>query len=117
VLAHGSKDVRWQHPFNELTAELKARLGVDSVRLAYMEFISPTLSDVAAEAVRDGKLELLVLPLFLAAGAHLAEDIPAQVADARMHFPQLQIKLVPPIGEHPRVKALFQEIACEYARA
>jgi len=117
LLAHGSKDTRWQLPFNELTTGLKERLGVDVVRLAYMEFIAPTLSDVAKEAVRDGKRELLVVPLFLAAGAHLAEDIPAQVTEAKRRFPQLQIELLPPIGEHPRVKALFAEIVCAYASA
>jgi len=117
LLAHGSKDTRWQVPFNELTTGLNERLGVDSVRLAYMEFIAPTLSDVAEEAVMDGKRELLVVPLFLAAGAHLAEDIPAQATEARRRFPQLQIELLPPIGEHPRVRTLFAEIVCEYARA
>lgn len=117
LFAHGSRDTRWQLTFNELTNELKERLGNDTVRLAYMEFSPPTLSDVAGEAVRDGKQELSILPLFLAAGGHLAEDIPVQVAEARRHFPQLRIELLPPIGEHPRVKRLFQEIVCEYVRA
>ena len=117
VFAHGSRDIRWQRPFDALTAGLKERLRAGEVCLAYMEFISPTLLDVAEEAVRDGKLQLLVLPFFLAAGAHLAEDIPVQVANAQRRFPQLQIKLLPPIGDHPRVKELFQEIACEYAWA
>jgi len=117
VLAHGSKDPRWQLPFSELMTELEARLGADGVRIAYMEFISPTLEEVAQEAARDNKRELLVLPFFLAAGAHLAADIPAQVRQASRQCPQLQIGLAPPVGEHPRVKALFREIACEYARA
>ena len=117
LFAHGSRDTRWKLPFKELRNELKERLGHEAVRLAYMEFSTPTLSDVAGEAVRDGKRELLVLPLFLAAGGHLAEDIPAQVAEARRHFPQLRIELLPPIGEHTRVKRVFQEIICEYARA
>ena len=75
LFAHGSRDARWQMPFNELTNELKRRLGRDEVYLAYMEFSPPTLSDVAGEAVRDGKRELLILPMFLAAGGHLAEDM------------------------------------------
>jgi len=117
LLAHGSKDTRWQMPFNELTNDLKGRLGSEAVRLAYMEFSLPTLSHVAREAVKDGKRGLCILPLFLAAGGHLAEDIPAQVDDVRRSFPQLQIELLPPIGEHPLVKGVFQEIVCEYARA
>ena len=117
LFAHGSRDARWQMPFNELTNELKGRLGPDAVRLAYVEFIPPTLRDVAGEAVGDGKRKLSVLPLFLAAGGHLAEDIPTQVAESRRLFPQLHIELLPPIGEHPRVKKVFQEIVCEYAGA
>lgn len=117
LFAHGSRDVRWQMPFNELTNELQGRLGSDTIRLAYMQFIPPTLSDVAEEAARDDKRELLVLPVFLAAGGHLAEDIPAQVEDVRRRFPQLQIELLPPIGEHPGVKRVFHEIVCEYASA
>jgi uncharacterized surface protein with fasciclin (FAS1) repeats len=52
----------------------------------------------------------------LAAGAHVAEDIPQQIADAQRSFPQVKIELLQPIGEHPRVKKLFWEIACNYAR-
>ena len=117
IFAHGSKDSRWQLPFTELANELEARLGVGSARVAYMEFISPTLMEVAEEAVKDEKHELLVLPFFLAAGGHVAADIPVQVAAARRRFPQLRIELAPPIGEHPSVKALFRRIACEYAQA
>jgi len=82
-----------------------------------MEFFAPALSDLAKEAVRDGKREPLVVPLFLVAGAHLAEDIPARVTEAKRRYPQLQIEPLPPIGGHPRVTALFAEIVCGYASA
>ena len=116
IFAHGSPDVRWRLPFEELTASLTERHGADKVRLAYMEFVRPSLADVVREAARDGKLHLRVLPLFLAAGAHVAEDIPRQIADAQGAFPQVKIELLKPIGEHPRVKELFREIAFDYAR-
>lgn len=116
IFAHGSPDIRWRLPFEELTASLRERHGAERVRLAYMEFVRPSLADVVREAARDGKLHLRVLPLFFAAGAHVAEDIPHQIADAQMSFPQVKIELLQPIGEHPRVKELFREIACDYAR-
>ena len=116
IFAHGSPDSRWRLPFEELTASLTERHGADKVRLAYMEFVRPSLADAVREAARDGKLHLRVLPLFLAAGAHVAEDIPRQIADAQRSFPQVKIELLQPIGEHPRVKELFREIACDYVR-
>jgi sirohydrochlorin cobaltochelatase len=115
LLAHGSRDPRWRAPFERLEADLAAALGAGQVRLAYMEFVGPTLFDRAAEAVRDGVSELRVLPLFLSAGAHVAQDIPAQVAEARGHHPGLQIEVLQPIGEHPRFAALLREVAREAA--
>ena len=116
IFAHGSQDSRWRLPFEELTASLTKRHGADKVRLAYMDFIHPSLADIVREAARDGKLRLRVLPLFLAAGAHVAEDIPRQIAEAQAAFPQVKIELLQPIGEHPRVKELFCDIACDYVR-
>ena len=56
-----------------------------------------------------------MLPLFLAAGAHVGEDIPRQIAACQESFPQVKIELLQPIGEHPCVKELFREIAFDYA--
>lgn len=115
LFAHGSRDSRWRAPFERLEADLKAALGAARVRLAYMEFVGPTLLDVAAESARDGVTGLRVLPLFLSAGAHVAQDIPAQVAEARARNPGLRIDVLPPIGEHPRFAALLREVAREAA--
>lgn len=116
IFAHGSADSRWRLPFEELTASLSERHGADKVRLAYMEFAHPSLADIAREAARDGKSRLRVLPLFLAAGGHMSEDISLQVAAVQMSFPQVKIELLQTIGEHPLVKELFREIAGNYAR-
>jgi sirohydrochlorin cobaltochelatase len=116
IFAQGSQESRWRLPFKELAESLTKRHGADKVRLAYMEFLHLSQADVVREAARDGKLHLRVSPLFSTAGAHVAEDIPRQIADAQGAFPQVKIELLKPIGEHPRVKELFRVIACDYAR-
>ncbi len=116
LFAHGSRDARWRRPFEKLAKDLAHTLGEERVRLAYMEFVGPTLLEVAEEAARQGVYHLRLLPLFFSAGAHVAEDIPAQVAEAAGQYPQLQIKVLPPVGEHPRLAALLREIATEAAR-
>jgi sirohydrochlorin cobaltochelatase len=114
VFAHGSRDPRWRAPFETFVATLTADLGADKVRLAYMEFVTPTLADMAEEAVRDGVQQLKILPLFMAGGAHVDRDIPEQVTAVQKRFPSLNLSVLPPIGEHPRLVALMQEIAREY---
>jgi sirohydrochlorin cobaltochelatase len=115
LLAHGSRDPRWRAPFETFTATLQADLGAHTVRLAYMEFVSPTLTDIAEEASRDAVQQLKILPLFMAGGAHVDRDIPEQVTAVQSRFPHLDLSVLPPIGEHPRLVALMQEIAKEYA--
>ncbi len=112
---HGSQDPRWRAPFERLLGRLQRKLGRKKVRLAYMEFARPTLQDIATEAVRDRCLRLRLLPLFLAGGAHVAIDLPDQVADAQLRFPGLQVEVLQPVGLDPRMVALMREIALEAA--
>ncbi len=115
LYAHGSKDPRWREPFERLETDLRTDLGQNRVRLAYMEFIPPTLADVAAEAVRDGVQRISVLPVFMAAGAHLATDLPEQVEAVRQQFPEVELKVLAAAGEDPRLVAVLQTIARESA--
>jgi len=116
LFVHGSKDPRWRAPFERMTAQLQNQLGAERVRLVYMEFAEPDLLAVADEAVQDGITRLRLLPLFLAGGAHVANDIPEQVMAARCRHPGLNIDVLPPIGEDPRFVTLLLDIAAESAR-
>jgi sirohydrochlorin cobaltochelatase len=115
LMAHGSRDPRWRAPFEELVEKLRDELGEGRVALAYMEFASPTLMDVAGRAVRNGITSLRILPLFLAAGAHVDRDIPSQVESLRAQYGQLHVELLPPVGEDPRFARLLLQIARESA--
>lgn len=117
LLAHGSKDPRWRAPFERMVCELEQELGQGRVRLAYMEFSGPTLMDVACECVGQSRLNLRVLPLFMAVGAHLIHDIPEQVNAIRDRFPQTNVEVLAPIGEDGRLVRLIEQIAVEAAQA
>ena len=115
LLAHGSRDPRWAEPFQRLARDVGSAAPA-KVRLAYMEFARPTLAEVVAELAAEGIRQARLLPLFMAGGAHVARDIPEQVAAARSAHPGLAIEVLPPIGENPRVFALLAEIAAAAAR-
>jgi len=80
-----------------------------------MEFVGPTLMDVAHECVQQLTLNIRLLPLFMAVGAHLSMDIPEEAARVRLQFPQLAVEVLPPIGEDARVIRLVEQIAIEAA--
>lgn len=115
LFAHGSKDPRWRAPFLQMLATLRTELGAPRVGLAFMEFAEPTLLQVARDAHRDGVDSLRLLPLFLAGGAHVAKDIPVQVAEVKETLPGMSVEIMPPVGEDPRFARLLLSIARENA--
>lgn len=113
LLAHGSKDPQWRVPFERIVDAVQGQSGETRVRLAYMEFVRPTLMDVARECLGQQILRLKILPLFLSTGVHLATDVPGQVNQAKAQFPQLEVELLAPVGEDPRLAGLIQQIVIE----
>lgn len=53
-----------------------------------------------------GITTLRIVPLFLLAGIHVLQDIPAEVNQAQRRLPKLTLDLTPHVGSHPAMKAL-----------
>lgn len=73
--------------------------------LAFLELMQPSLPDCAAALHADGVRELRVVPVFLGAGGHLKSDLPRMVDELRSRYPDLAIRVDPPIGEQAGVIA------------
>jgi sirohydrochlorin cobaltochelatase len=111
LFAHGSRDPVWLETFRKLARNLSAELGYDRIALAFMEFAEPTLYEAWAEALDDGAIRVKILPLFLSAGGHVSKDIPRLVDSAKVRLPDLDIELLPPIGEYRSFGSLVSWIA------
>lgn len=96
LLAHGSSDQRWCDTFEKLAEPTLSAIPQSAV--AYMELSEPSLEQEVDRAVRDGVTHITVLPLFLAAGRHLRQDVPGMLEDYRTRY-NIEIDLAPPIGE------------------
>lgn len=114
LLAHGSRDPRWRAPFDALAATLGARL-TTPLRMAYMELCDPSLEATVAELHAAGTTRADVLPLFFAAGRHLREDVPGQIAALSQAHPGIALTLLPPVGEHPAFVDALERIIDERA--
>jgi len=116
LLAPGNEEARLRKPFEELEEGLRNELGKDRVRLAYVSVSSPSLAEVAAEAAANDIARIRILPLFLTSGGPLEKEIPEQVSVVRAQVPQLNVELLKPVGEHPRMRTLLHALAREAAR-
>ncbi|MEJ7138090.1 sirohydrochlorin chelatase [Amphibiibacter pelophylacis] len=108
LFAHGSRDPRWALPFERMAQALRERLpSAESTRvqLAFLELMTPSLSEAATHAVQSGAQRIAVAPLFLGAGSHIREDLPALLDDLRQQHPGVQLDLLPLLGDMPELTA------------
>ncbi|HEX4927391.1 MAG TPA: CbiX/SirB N-terminal domain-containing protein [Burkholderiales bacterium] len=108
LLAHGSRDPQWREPFERLRRLLADRLADAFVELAFLELAEPGFDEAVARIAALGKRRVSVVPLFLARGRHVREDIAALVARAGERFPELEFRELPALGEAP---ALLDAVA------
>ncbi len=111
LFAHGARDPRWAAPFEAVAAQVRAREPAATVRLAFLEFMSPTLPEAGAELVAAGCREVAVLPMFLGAGGHVRKDLPRLLDDLRAAHPGVDFSLHTAVGEQDAVLAAMAEVA------
>ncbi len=127
LFAHGARDPRWAEPFEAIAQAVRDLRPQTDVRLAFLEFMSPTLLEAAGDAARSGATAISVVPLFLGAGGHVRKDLPQLLQTLREQHPSVSFTLEPAIGERASViqamaKAVAQgpapvAVATEPARA
>ncbi|OGI20662.1 MAG: hypothetical protein A3B68_08940 [Candidatus Melainabacteria bacterium RIFCSPHIGHO2_02_FULL_34_12] len=113
LIAHGSKDPLWQKSFEELNQKLKKDFSKDKINLAFMDLNSPDLDAIILKLYKTGKKKFKVLPMFMASGRHMEQDIPRQINQIKEKYVEVEIELLKPIGEHPYFYSLLKQIINE----
>jgi sirohydrochlorin cobaltochelatase len=121
LVAHGSRDPRsqvnltqWADAFRHRLRQTKETLGVaEWVQTGTLECaeipLEQQLIDFAHQVRAQGVKSIAVLPLFLLAGVHVLEDIPAAIAIAQKHLSdRTQLHLQPHFGSHPSIADLLR---------
>jgi sirohydrochlorin cobaltochelatase len=111
LFAHGARDARWSAPFEAVAAQVRSARPGCRLRLAFLEFMSPSLAEAAAALAVEGCEQIDVLPLFLGTGGHLRKDLPLLMDALRAQHPGLQFSLHPAVGEASAVTAAMASVA------
>ena len=100
IVAHGSRREASNNEIRELARRLKQRVGesFDDVRCAFLELAEPLIPDGIEQSILAGASQVTVMPYFLSAGRHVAQDIPAEVAKAQEKYPEIHIHIAPYLG-------------------
>lgn len=107
LFAHGARDPEWARPVQAVAQRLQTENPDLPVVIAFLEFMSPTLPEAIDAIVRqlgDMTQQIDILPFFIAQGGHLRQEVPVMLSKIREQHPQLQLRLLPPLGELPSVQ-------------
>ena len=116
LFAHGARDPAWAAPFETVAAYVRQRCPGRHVRLAFLEFMPPTLSEAGALLAEVGCGRVDVVPMFLGTGGHVRRDLPLLLESLRAAHPAVQFTLQTAIGEVESVQlAMADSVAATVA--
>lgn len=117
LFAHGARDAEWAAPFNLIQRQLQAARPDAQVGLAFQDFMTPTLEAAVAQAAAQGAKRIVLVPLFMAQGGHLKQDLPRMVGKIRDQHPQLEVTVTSAIGDAPEILQAITDWASRAAPA
>ena len=103
LFAHGARDPRWALPFEDVARRVSGHEPAAAVKLAFLEFMTPSLREAGEALIASGCTRIDVVPLFLGAGGHVRKDLPALLAELAAVHPAVQWQLQRAIGESDSV--------------
>jgi sirohydrochlorin ferrochelatase len=100
IVAHGSRRAESNDEVRHLAARVSdlRSPGIDHVETAFLELAQPSIPEGLGRCVALGAREIVVFPYFLAAGTHVAQDIPEAVAAFMEQYPDIKIRLARHVG-------------------
>lgn len=100
LIAHGSRKQAANDEICRLAQQVQALSGEDyaAVVAAFLECAEPNIQQGVERCVELGATEIVAVPYFLAAGKHVALDIPAELACAKAGYPRLSIEMSQYVG-------------------
>ena len=112
LFAHGARDAQWAEPFRKMQSMVREKKPGVPVELAFLELMQPSLDQAVADLAARGIMNICVIPLFMAQGGHLKEDLPFKLTEIRRRHPAVSFRISPPIGEAQAILAAIADWIC-----
>lgn len=112
IVAHGSRRDDSNQEVMALAARVRALPGLtfSQVSIGFLELAEPPIPAALKACAARGATEIVVFPYFLAAGRHVAEDIPGQVAPFIAAHPKIKVQIAPHLGAAEQLAQLINRM-------
>ena len=109
LMGHGSRVAEANDALRIIADQVRQQGGFEIVEVSFRELHSPDIQAGIDRCVEQGAERVLLYPYFLFAGAHVLEDLPDEMAQAKKRYPELELTMGRPLGVHPKLG----EIVCD----
>ncbi|MHB0972908.1 MAG: sirohydrochlorin chelatase [Thiobacillus sp.] len=113
IIAHGSRRAASNDEVRALADAVRAHAGAtyDHVETAFLELAEPSIPGGLAALAAKGASEIVAFPCFLAAGTHVAQDIPGAIAEFTAAHPAVAVRPTPHLGAPAGLPAAILGVA------
>ena len=113
LMAHGSRISEANDAVREIAARVKKMTQFDIVEVSFRELHQPDIQQGVDNCVAQGAERILLVPYFLYLGAHVQEDLPEELAQARERHPGVEMVLGKHLGAHQKLAEIVVERIAE----
>lgn len=112
VVAHGSRRAASNDEVKAVVDRLRAApSGFAAIETAFLELAEPSVEAGLERLAERGARHIVVMPYFLAAGSHVARDIPEILDGFRARRPDIRLTLKRHIGSAAGMGRLILDMA------
>ncbi|MFZ3207540.1 MAG: CbiX/SirB N-terminal domain-containing protein [Geobacteraceae bacterium] len=109
LMAHGSRIAEANNAVREVADMVKRMTNHKIVEVAFREQHQPDIQKGIDACVLQGAERILLTPYFLYMGAHVLEDLPAELLEARRRYPDVLMEMGKHLGVHRKLAEIVIE--------
>jgi sirohydrochlorin ferrochelatase len=113
LMAHGSRIAEANDAAREIADQVRQMTGYDIVEVSFREQHLPNIQAGIDACVAQGAQRVLLMPYFLFVGAHVQEDLPAEMAEAKRRHPRVEFAMGKHLGAHRKLAEVVVERIAE----
>lgn len=113
LMAHGSRIAEANSAAYEIAGMIRRASEFEIVEVAFREMHPPDIQSAIDRCVAQGAERILLMPYFLFVGAHVREDLPAEMTLAQERYPQVEFAMGNHLGAHRKLAEIVIERIAE----